>query len=103
MGMVSIPVFLPLVAIEFELSGAITGLILCTPALTSILTVPFVTAYAVRVGIELTVFTSAVIFGVAFIVLGFASSVSSSTSFVWIAMVSSIMIGISSASNIVGE
>ena len=102
-GLVSVLVFLPLVALEYEVSGTITGLILCTPYLTSIFASMVVPKFAARVGIELTICTAGICFGLANIVMGFAASVESQTSFIWIAMLSSMMIGFSSATNIVGE
>jgi MFS family permease len=76
-GLVSVLVFLPLVALEFEVGGSITGLILCTPYLTSIFASMVVPSYAERVGIEFTICTAGILFGLANIGMGFAASVES--------------------------
>lgn len=95
LGLVSLPVFLPLVALEYEVSGTLLGLILCTPYLTSIFASMVTPKYAQIVGIELTICTAGVCFGIANIVIGFASSVETTESFIWICMLAAMMIGAS--------
>jgi hypothetical protein len=65
LGQLSLPVFMPLLALKYELSGAITGLLLCMLPVMTLITSPIIVAYAPRWGIELTIFVAGILFGVA--------------------------------------
>lgn len=73
-GIMTIPVFLPLLAqTKYGLGGALTGLILCIPALTQIAMIPIFGHTVEKIGIEMTICASGVMFGIAFIMIGFAT------------------------------
>lgn len=73
MGIMTIPVFFPLLAKQFDVSGILVGLVLAMSPIVTILSVPFINKFIQVVGVEATIFTSGIIFGFSFILLAFAS------------------------------
>ena len=103
LGSMTIPVFFPLLAKEYEVTGIVTGLILAMSPLMTIVSVPFIHRYIETVGVEATIFTSGLIFSAAFCLMAFASWTTTSSSFLAIAFTSAALVGISIAASIVGE
>jgi MFS family permease len=102
-GIVTLPVFFPLLALEKDISGSLTGMILCLPALTMIIMVPLIRRMTMHGGIELTICVAGVLFGLGFIIFSFSAKVNEQTPFVWMCSVANIVIGFAVASNTVGE
>ena len=73
LGTMTFPVFFPLLAKEYDVSGVITGLILSMSPIMTILSVPFINRYIETVGVEATIFTSGLIFGLSFCLMAFSS------------------------------
>lgn len=102
-GIISYPVFFPLLAKQFEISGTITGVMLAMTPFVTIISVPFINIYITAVGVEALVFTSGIMFGLSFCCMAFASWTTTFTAFLSISFVSALFVGISVAANIVGE
>ena len=103
MGIVTYPLFVPLNGMSFGLSGGMIGLILCLPSLASIAFVPLINAYVNKMGIELVICCSGLFFGLAFVIMGFTALVTTSTAYLWISIITSIITGVAIAGHIVGE
>lgn len=74
------PMFVPLLAMEeYNISGSMVGLILCTPALTSIAAVPILDRYIIGLGVELVIFCAGICFGLAFIIFGLSTLATTTT------------------------
>jgi MFS family permease len=99
----TIPVFFPLLAQEYDVSGVVTGLILAMSPMMTIVSVPFINRYIETVGVEATIFTSGLSFSAAFCLMAIASWTATSSSFLAIAFLSAALVGISIAASIVGE
>ena len=99
------PIFLPLLAMSYGISGSLIGLILCTPALTSLVAVPLLDRYVIQMGIELVICMAGLFFGLAFLLMGFGTffDTDNSSGFLWLAIAISVIIGFCNASSIVGE
>lgn len=102
-GIMSFPVYLPLMAYDFELNGTQIGVILCIPALTQILAVPIIDKLVPIIGIEMTILASGILFGISFISFSLTTLLGHTTAFYWIAIATNIITGASLAANIVGE
>lgn len=102
-GMLAIPMFFPLLGMNYDISGGMMGLILCTPALTSIVAIPIINKFVGLFGIEFTIFTAGILYGLAYLVIGLTVLTTTSAAFLSISFICSIMIGFSTACNIVGE
>lgn len=102
-GIMTLPIFLPLLAQSYGLGGSLTGLILCIPALTQIVTVPIFGNLVERMGIEMCICASGALFGVAFIAFGLSTQIEEAGGFLGMAIGTSVIVGLSTAANIVGE
>ncbi len=103
MGVMSYPLFFPLLAKQFDISGPITGVILAMTPMITIVVVPFISWFIGTVGVEASIFTAGIMFGVSFILMAFASWASTAAAFLAISFISAIFVGMSIAANIVGE
>ena len=99
----TIPVFFPLLAKQYDVSGVITGLVLAMSPMMTIVSVPFINKYIETVGVEATIFTSGLMFSAAFCLMAFASWTASTSTFLFIAFTGAALVGISVAASIVGE
>lgn len=103
MGLLCFPVFFPLLAIEKELTGTMTGIILCIPPFTQLLMIPIITRLKNFFGVERTICVAGVLFGAAWIVLSFSDKIDEKHSFFWMVAVANVCIGFATACNVVGE
>jgi MFS family permease len=71
-GIMTFPVYLPLMARDFSLNGTKIGIILCIPALMQIVSVPLIGKITPLIGIEMTILSSGLLYGIAF--CGFAGA-----------------------------
>ena len=101
--MIAYPMFYPLVALKYEINGSLVGLVLCTPALTSLIMIPIINRYVLSIGIERTIFFAGLMLGFAFITSGLAVLANKDSVFLGISFASSFLVGLSTACNIVGE
>ena len=102
-GIMTFPVYLPLLAIKYGLSGTMIGCILCVPALMQIVSIPFITKYGRVIGVEKTVFSSGIFYGVGFVAFGLSTLIEEPIAFFWMAIGAQVVVGFSLAANIVGE
>lgn len=75
LGAMTYPIYFPLLAMSYDLSGGLIGLILALPACTIMITIPFIKHLAKVFGIEAIICTAGVLLGCVFMTMGFASTV----------------------------
>lgn len=97
------PVFFPLLAIEKELSGTQTGLILCISPLSNLIMVPIVRRVILLLGLERCIFISGIAFAVAWMIIAFAAKIEETSTFFWVTVCSNFLVGFSNCNNVVGE
>lgn len=102
-GLVTMPIFYPLLGISKGIDESTIGMILAIPPIVMMITVPFIRSYVQSIGIELSICVAALLFGLAFVAIGLTEIINDFNKLVLITVISQIMIGFGAATNIVGE
>ena len=103
MCIMSLPVFFPLMAIDFGVPGGLIGLVIAMPAIVAILTTPLINHYIQTIGIEESILYSILLFGVSNCIMSIAIFCPPNQSFMWVSSLSSLLFGLSAAGITVGE
>ena len=99
----SMPVFFPLMAIDYGVSGSLIGLVIAMPAIVAILTTPLVNHYIPTIGIEETVSYSMLLFGISNCIMSVAIFCPPNQSFMWVSCLATLIFGLSVSGLTVGE
>jgi MFS family permease len=99
----SLPVFFPIMAIDYGVPGSLIGLVIAMPAIIAILTTPLVNHYIQTIGIEESVLYSMLLFGISNCIMSIAIFCPPNQSFMWVSCISSLLFGLSAAGITVGE
>ena len=70
MSLMSFPIFVPLIAYKFELSGAVIGAVLALPALIAIISMSILNRHITVIGIEEAIFYSGIFFSLSMCLMG---------------------------------
>lgn len=103
LGMVTYPMFYPLIAISNNLSGFRIGVLMSIPGFVSLLLAPILNSYIGKYGIETAVLTVAFTFGGGYVILGCTAPINNQVLFVTLSVVAFVLIGYSVACNVVSE
>lgn len=95
LGLFSIPVFYPLLALEKEVEGGMLGFIMCIPSICSIVMIPLIKRVAHSIGIELTICIAGLMFGSAFIAFAMSYLIEDRGAFIALCCFLSLIIGAS--------
>jgi len=102
-GTMSFPVFFPLLAMTYGLSGTTVGMILAMTPLVTIIAVPAINRFIKHFGCEATIFLGGILYGISFCAIAFATMCKDANMFLSVVLIGSILIGVTIASLIVGE
>ena len=102
-GTMSFPVFFPLLAMSYGLSGTTVGIILAMTPLVTIIAIPAIHKFIRHFGCEATIFLGGILYGVSFCAIALATFCEDPNTFLSVVLIGSILIGVTIASLIVGE
>ena len=103
LGIVQLPMFYPLVALEKGVEGYYIGTVLALRPLTGICATPFINKYILSVSVELTIFIAGITYSLCFIAFAFVAMIDNVTTFILLSFFTQLFVGIAQAALIVGE
>jgi len=103
LGIVQLPMFYPLVALEKGVSGVFIGSVLALRPITGIISTPFINKYILMVSVELTIFIAGLIYASCFIAFAFVAMIENVTTFILLSFLTQMFIGVAQAALMVGE
>lgn len=102
-GIVQLPMFYPLVAMEKGISGIFIGLILALRPLTGIFFTPIINRYILSMSVELTIFMAGMVYALCFIAFAFASMIDNPATFMTFSFATQLFVGVAQAAMQIGQ